>query len=262
MTAAVAPLAPGASEQSSIVRLLLIHFSDPHTPWTLSRTAARRAEARAAVPTVEAVWWTGHSSSGGGIRSGPRSSGGWTPTRTCSEAQGLIRDRGGTGEPCLGSFLLNLLLLCIFGVLLFFYRPEVYGNFRWVLLLAFLVLAYFLAAAGISWQGYPWELLPIAFVVLPVAILWDGRMALIMALVLGVLTGAQAPFKDFSVLGIHVVGGAAAALSARAVRRRSQTWIFIALITAGLRPGPPGPWPLAAIGLPGRCFWSPSSSRA
>ncbi len=133
----------------------------------------------------------------------------------------------------LGKFLLNLLLLSIFGGLLFFFRREVYGSFRWVLLLAFLVFVYFLTAAGISWQGSPSEWLPIAFVVLPVAILWDGRMALIMALVLAVLSGAQEPFNSYPILAFTLVGGAAAALSARAVRRRSQTWIFIALITLG-----------------------------
>jgi putative nucleotidyltransferase with HDIG domain len=58
-------------------------------------------------------------------------------------------------------------------------------------------------------------------------------MALILALVLGVLTGAQEPFGFFPILAVTIVGGSAAALSARAVRRRSQTWIFIALITLG-----------------------------
>ena len=140
----------------------------------------------------------------------------------------------------LGTGLLACILLGIFGLLLFFFRPEVYGNFRWVLLLAFLVLAYFGAAAVLSsldgavelpWQGFPSHLLPIAFAVLPVAILWDGRMALILALLLSVLTGGLTPYAEYSVLTVTLLGGAAAALSARAVRRRSQTWIFIALIT-------------------------------
>jgi len=58
-------------------------------------------------------------------------------------------------------------------------------------------------------------------------------MALVLALLLGVLTGAQPPFSEFSILVVTLVGGGVAALSARAVRRRSQTWIFIALITLG-----------------------------
>ncbi len=70
-------------------------------------------------------------------------------------------------------------------------------------------------------------------------------MALILAMVLGVLTGAQEPFNDFTVLAFITFGGGAAALSARAVRRRSQTWIFIALITLGNTLG------IAAFGLMG-----------
>jgi putative nucleotidyltransferase with HDIG domain len=52
------------------------------------------------------------------------------------------------------------------------------------------------------------------------------------------LNGALEPsnegrFLAFSVIAFCVIGGAVAALSARAVRRRSQVWIFIALITMG-----------------------------
>jgi putative nucleotidyltransferase with HDIG domain len=131
----------------------------------------------------------------------------------------------------LGLGLLSFIVFGVFGLLLFSYRPEVYRSLRWVLLLTLLTLAYFAAAAVISWQGLPWEFLPIAFAVLPVAILWDGRMALILALLLSVLTGALTPFDTYSIQVVTLLGGAAAALSARAVRRRSQTWIFIALIT-------------------------------
>jgi putative nucleotidyltransferase with HDIG domain len=113
----------------------------------------------------------------------------------------------------------------------FFARPEVYANLRWLLLLAILAAAYFGAGVGIDRGGLPPEWLPIAFVALPVAVLWDTRMALLLVLVLAALTGTLAPFSDQgTVLGL-MAGGAAAAMSVRAVRRRSETWVSIAIIS-------------------------------
>ena len=232
--AAVQALGPSTSEFQDIVRLLLIHFFE--SPYALDgrRTAARLSEVRSAVPTTEGSVVAGAYIVRRGDQIGPSELRRLTAHRTALQSQGLIRELGREWSTLSGKFLLNLLLLGIFGLLLFFFRKEVYGNYRWVLLLAFLVFVYFLAAAGFSWQWNDrWELLPIAFVVLPVAILWDGRMALILALVLGVLSGAQEPFNSYPILVFTLIGGAAAALSARAVRRRSQTWIFIALITLG-----------------------------
>ena len=99
-----------------------------------------------------------------------------------------------------------------------------------MLLLAILSLAYFGVAALIAENDLPAELLPISFVALAVAVMWDGRMALVMVMVLAVVTAAQPAFAGFPVLATTPVGGAAAALSVRAVRRRAQTWIFVAII--------------------------------
>ncbi|MGD2123172.1 MAG: hypothetical protein PVJ76_15580, partial [Gemmatimonadota bacterium] len=226
-------LGPGEADFLSIGGDLITHFFDtPIYEFDAGQTETFRATRRSAVSTTE-----GDPVAAGDvfIRQGDRISAldlrALTEHRRLLEEAGLSQEPGRDWPSTFGSFFLNLLLLGVFGVLLFFFRPEVYRSFRWIVLLAFLTGAYFLMAFGISWQGYPWQLLPVAFVVLPVAILWDGRMALILALVLGVLTGAQEPFGSFQILAFTVMGGAAAALSARAVRRRSQTWIFIALIT-------------------------------
>jgi putative nucleotidyltransferase with HDIG domain len=145
-------------------------------------------------------------------------------------AQGLLEARGPRVAPVLGSWLLDLLLFSIFGLVLLFFRPEVYGNFRWLLLMALLVAAYFAAAAGIAANGLAAEWLPIAFIALPVAILWDTRLALVLVFVVGVVTGALPPFDRYGVLLTVVAGGSAAAISVRAVHRRSETWVSIAII--------------------------------
>ena len=144
--------------------------------------------------------------------------------------RGLLEDGGIRWGPLIGAALLNVQLLLVFALLVFFFRPELYANLRWVLMLAVLAIAYFAMAKVIAANGLPAELLPIAFVALTAAILWDGRMALVMVMVLSLLTGAQDAFEGFRVLATTIVGGSAAALSVRAVRRRAQTWIFVAII--------------------------------
>ena len=143
---------------------------------------------------------------------------------------GLLEEGEWDLRPYFGSTVLNILLLAVFGLLLFFFRNDIYTNFRWVLLLAAVVIAYFGIGALVASNGLPSQLLPIAFVALVVAVLWDGRMALALVAVVSVLTGLQVPFAGVGVVSATLVGGGAAALSVRAVRRRAQTWWFIALI--------------------------------
>ena len=147
-------------------------------------------------------------------------------------ALGLIEGGGVQWRPLMGAAFLNVLLLLVFGLLVFFFRPELYANFRLVLTLAVVAVGYFAIAKVIAANAFPAELLPIAFVGLTVAVLWDGRMALVMVMVLSVVTVAQDAFDSFNVLATTLVGGSAAALSVRAVRRRAQTWIFVAIIAA------------------------------
>jgi putative nucleotidyltransferase with HDIG domain len=146
--------------------------------------------------------------------------------------RGLLEEEGIEWRPLLGAGFLNVLLLLVFGLLVFFFRPEIYANFRWVATLAVLAFAYFAIAKLIAVNQFPAELLPIAFVALTAAVLWDGRMALVMVMVLAVLTAAQDEFQSFRVLATTLVGGSAAALCVRAVRTRAQTWIFVAIVGA------------------------------
>jgi cyclic-di-AMP phosphodiesterase PgpH len=122
----------------------------------------------------------------------------------------------------LGTLLLNLLVLSILGVLLLLYRPKLYANLRHLTLLAALIAVVTGAAAIIASTGAPVELIPIAFPALVVAALWDGRLALHLVLVVAALLSIQAPFPGVSVRVLMLLGGSAAALSARLVHRRAQ----------------------------------------
>lgn len=145
-------------------------------------------------------------------------------------AQGLLEGRGVGWGPLVGSWVVTMSLLTLFGLVLFFFRTEIYAQFRWLLLMAVLVAVYFGAGAVIARNGLAPEWLPIAFVALPVGALWDTRISLVLVLVVAMVTGALPPFADFGTMLFVAVGGGAAAMSVRAVRRRSDTWRSIAII--------------------------------
>jgi cyclic-di-AMP phosphodiesterase PgpH len=132
----------------------------------------------------------------------------------------------------LGAFLLNLLLLSIFGFMLYFYRAAVYANFRHVLVLAGLYIFVAGISAVVAHTPAPVELVPIALPALVVAILWDGRLALYFALVLAIILSTQAPLVGLHPRIVMIAGGAAAALSVRVVQRRAQGLILGVVIAA------------------------------
>ncbi len=134
--------------------------------------------------------------------------------------------------PLAGSALLNLLIVGIFFSFIYFFRTEVYDRTRWVILVAILIAVYVAGSAVVVRSGWPVEALPIVFSALAVAVLWDGRMALVLAMTLAVLSSVQSGLQGLAVLVPTFVGGAAAGMSVRVVRRRAQTWVFIALIFA------------------------------
>ncbi len=218
-------------ELSELLRLIIIRYRQFSYVPDLQRTEAERDRARRAVSTTK-----GNVLAGEIVAPASRA---LTPedVERLNAYQAQLRTRATdelTGSllfPSLGAMVVNFLLLGAFGLVLYFFRLEIYSNFRWIFLMAVLVGAYFAAAMAIDrLDVFPPELLPVAFVALPVAVLWDSRIALILVLVVGILTVAQPPFFDFQILGSTVIGGAAAAMSVRVVRRRAQTWTFIALI--------------------------------
>ena len=225
--------ANASPEATEILRLLLIRFREFSYVPDQAETATRRTAARRSVTTTRASVLAGEAI----LRANQQVTAEDLVRLRAYEAQ--LRSLGLMGAtatgflPSLGVYLLQLLLLGMLWIVLWAYRPEVYGNFRWMLLLAFLLATYFVSAVVISRVAIlPPELLPIAFVTLSVAVVWDGRLALVLAFVLAVVSGSLTPFQNMDVLVTTIVGGGAAALSVGVVRRRSQSWTFIAIIAA------------------------------
>jgi hypothetical protein len=129
-----------------------------------------------------------------------------------------------------GGVLLNALLLTVFGMMLRLYRQQIYTSFRSVLLVCFLYLSVIVPAAVIAGSTSPSALIPIAFPALVAAVLWDGRVALSLALVLAILLSVQGNLGETSARILLASGGAAAALSVRVVHRRAHGLILGAVV--------------------------------
>ncbi|HEX6589972.1 MAG TPA: HDIG domain-containing protein [Longimicrobiales bacterium] len=218
------------AELSELQRLVLIRFFQPSIRYDEVATESARERARMAVTTTK-----------GEVLRGERIVGAHEQVRDAelerlrSYRMALAElgrlDDGPTGAPrAFAALLYNLFVLAIFGLLLYFFRGPVYASFRNILLLAFLVLVLVAGASLVGHNDWPIEFIPIALPALVVAVLWDGRLALIFALLLSVLLAGQTPFVGMSVMFTCVMAGAAASLSVRVVRSRAQTWWIIGVI--------------------------------
>jgi putative nucleotidyltransferase with HDIG domain len=223
----------GASaEVSELQRLVLIRFFEPSIRLDRGATEAARERARQAVPAVKAE-----------VLQGEKIIGAHEQVRD-AEMERLLAYRDqlarlgelGTGSAsrlrAAGGLLFSFSILLIFGTLLLISRRGVYHEFRHIVLVTSLILGLIVAAAITSRSGWPVEIVPIALPTVIVAALWDGRMALTLSLVLAILLAGQTPFLGLSPLYTLVLGGAAAGLGVRVVRRRAQTWVFVGVIAA------------------------------
>ncbi len=157
----------------------------------------------------------------------------------------------------LGAILYNALVLAIFWVAIVLFRPALYDSVRSLALFAavFLIVIGASAAAAHWAPGRP-ELVPVAFAAVIFCIVFDPRISLIAAMTLAVLVGGQGAYRGTNALFMNLIGGSAAALSARVMLRRTQTYqyvitIALAYLAAALAIGLALGWSAADIGRSG-----------
>ncbi|HEU5168993.1 MAG TPA: HDIG domain-containing protein [Gemmatimonadales bacterium] len=152
-----------------------------------------------------------------------------------------------------GGILYNAIILSTFWLLMLLYRRESYDRLREMAFFGVLFGLVVLLAASLT-QLFPWrpELSPIPFAAILIATLYNGRTAVFGVFVLAILLGGQWALRESHTVLFGVVGGVAAALSMRVLRRRWHIWVSIGLmagaftlaaITAGLVEG----WSTATI---------------
>ena len=151
--------------------------------------------------------------------------------------QQALLNRGGATERRLtgvvGQVLTNALVLVVFWALLQLYRPMIYENFRHMAVLTLLFGLVILGAKGTAVFISPApELIPVPFAAMLVTAMFRGRVAMVGAMVLAVLLGTQAAYGGGDAIFIALLGGVAAAVSVRNVRRRDQFLLAAGVVAA------------------------------
>lgn len=140
---------------------------------------------------------------------------------------------GGTGFwRSLGMVLLAASLLGILVYTTYSFRIDIYEDLRSFSVLLFLILFVLAVSGVIAGTDAPPALVPVAFAALLVAALFDAFLAVVVvSAIAGILLG-QREFEGLAVPMLTAAAGVTAAFAVGEIRRRSQSWLLITLISA------------------------------
>jgi cyclic-di-AMP phosphodiesterase PgpH len=148
----------------------------------------------------------------------------------------VLESHRGTGhglKRVAGSVVFNFLVVALLGVALAVFRPHVYRSFRHLTAVA-VIAAVVISAAAVVARVEPVrpELVPVAFAAVLLSLLLDQQISLLGAMVLAVLIGGQSAFRGTNALFMNLIGGAAAALAVRRIRRRNDSfrWMLVGAV--------------------------------
>jgi putative nucleotidyltransferase with HDIG domain len=132
-----------------------------------------------------------------------------------------------------GAILFDFVIVVLLGVAIGQFRPNVYSNWRAIVVVT-VMIAIVLSISALISQMRPIrpELLPVTLLAVVASALFDRRISMVIVMIVTILIGAQAPFRGTNALFVNLVGGAVAALSVRAVARRHQSYLWL-IATAG-----------------------------
>lgn len=222
--------AEAGADAGELQRLLLIRYFRPSLLPNPVETDAARRRAMDAVDPVKATVLAGEKVVGAREQIGDREEERLRAYQQALESRRERAEGSQTAGRMAGAVLYNALLLAILGLLLRLSRTALYDSDRALVFLACMVVLVAAAAAVVAKAEGPAELVPVPFAALVVAVLWGGRVALALALVLALLIGGQPPFVGMSVQFSLAVAGAAAAFGVRLAERRLQAWAVMLLI--------------------------------
>ena len=230
---AAAALRPerGSAVAEQVYERLLGTFFRPTLVYERTDTERRRDVLRRTVDSVDAVVQPGERIIGAHEVVDQAAAAKLAAYRAAMERGGAGRVRGALAAA--GVVGLEALLCVLFGVICYFFRPRLYASLRALSFFA-IGFAFVVVAAGLvaHWMPSRPELIPVALAAILFSVLFDGRVATVAAMVTAALVAVQPAFAGSEALFLTFVGGAAAALSVQRIRRRTQTYASIAVVTS------------------------------
>ena len=221
---------PGSAVGDSVYMRLLATFFRPTVVANPAATEARREDVRRAIAPEKYEVLAGEKIVGANEVVGREQN---EKLRALHDA--VDRHRGeqrGSGR-VVGSVLFDFLLVALLGIAIVVFRPALYQRFRWVAAVAATAALVVIGGAIVaSFQPLRPELVPVALAAVIISALFDQRISLIAAMVLTTLVAGQSVFRGTNALFINLVGGAVAALSVGEIRRRNQSYQWIAASAA------------------------------
>jgi cyclic-di-AMP phosphodiesterase PgpH len=131
----------------------------------------------------------------------------------------------------IGGILYNAIILGTFWVFILLYRRESYQDLREMVFFGVL-FGLVVLVAGVLTHVFPWrpELIPIPFAAILITMLYNGRTAVFAVVTLAILLGGQWALRESNTVFFGLVGGVAAALGMRVVRRRRHLYVTIGIV--------------------------------
>ena len=221
---------PGSAIGDSVYMRLLATFFHPTVVADPAATQARREEVRRSIAPQKYEVLAGEKIVGANEVVGREQN---EKLRALHDAidQHVGAQRG--SRRVVGSVLFDFLLVALVFIAIVVFRPGLYERFRWIVAVAVTGTLVVIGGAIVaSFQPLRPELVPVALAAVILSALFDQRISLIASMVLTMLVAGQSVFRGTNALFINLVGGAVAALSVGAIRRRNQSYQWIASIAA------------------------------
>ena len=216
---------PSSEVGTELYLKLLTSFFRPTIELDRTQSERRREELRRAVPMNK------HTVLAGEKIVGAHEVVGREEHEKLRALQQSLGDRGGARprvRRAAGAILFDFIIVMLLGVAIMQFRPQMYQDWRTVVVLAGLVALVVGGAALVShMRPLRPELIPVTLAAVVVSALFDQRISIVITMIITILIGAQAPFRGTNALFVNLVGGAVAALSVRAVTRRHQSYVWL-----------------------------------
>ena len=217
---------PASAVGDSIYTRLLATFFHPTIVFDRTATEVRRDDVRRSITPAKYDVLAGEKIIGANEVVGREQN---EKLRALHDAIDTSRGVTRGSRRIVGSILFDFLVVALLGISLITFRPAVYTNFRWLLIIAMAATLVIVGGAVVAMlRPVRPELVPVALAAVLLGALFDKRLSIIAVMIFSTLVAGQSVYRGTNAMFINLIGGAVAAISVGEIRRRNQSyqWIF------------------------------------